>query len=97
MSGGPRNRARWKRVKRAAIERDGYRCRHCGKAAGRFEVDHIVPLSDSGAPFDMENLQTLCRPCHFDKSTLDRGGVLHVPDEAWVRLVEELLEYPYTC
>ena len=56
-----------------------------------FEVDHIVPLSDSGAPFDLENLQTLCRPCHFDKTTLDRGGVLHVPDAAWERLVEELL------
>ena len=35
--------ARWKRVRRAAIERDGYRCRACGKAAGRFEVDHIIP------------------------------------------------------
>ena len=87
-----RSLARWRKVRRAAIERDGYRCRHCGKAAGRFEVDHIIPLSDSGAPFDMENTQTLCRPCHFDKTTLDRGGVPHVPDAAWVRLKDELLD-----
>ena len=87
-----RSLARWKRVRQASIERDGYRCRHCGKAAGRFEVDHIIPLSFGGAPYDFENTQTLCIPCHFFKSTLDRGGVPHVPDAAWGRLVEELLE-----
>ena len=27
---------------------------HCGKAAGRFEVDHIIPLSeDSGGAFQL--------------------------------------------
>ena len=30
-----RSLAKWKRVRRAAIERDGYRCRACGKAAGQ--------------------------------------------------------------
>ena len=93
MSGGPRNRARWRRVKRAAIERDGYRCRACGKASGRFEVDHIVPIAAGGAAFDLENLQTLCRsPCHFAKTTIDRGGVPHVQDAGWTRLVRELLD-----
>ena len=86
-----RSLARWKKVRRAAIERDGYRCRACGRAAGRFEVDHIDPLSEGGAPYDLENLQTLCRPCHLFKSTLDRGGVPHVPDAGWERLVGELL------
>ena len=88
-----RSLAKWKRVRRAAIERDGYRCRHCGTARpGRsFEVDHIRPLSEGGSAFDMENLQTLCRPCHFDKTTLDRGGIPHVPDAGWERLVGELL------
>ena len=86
-----RSTYKWKRVRRAAIERDGYRCRACGKAAGRFEVDHIVPIVDGGAAYDLENCQTLCRPCHFDKTTLDRGGVPHVPDAGWERLVGELL------
>ena len=89
-----RSVAKWKRVRRAAIERDGYRCRACGRASvGSFEVDHIIPISKGGLPFDLENLQTLCRsPCHFDKTTLDRGGVPHVPDAAWERLVGELLD-----
>ena len=86
-----RSLARWKRVRRAAIERDGYRCRACGKAAGRFEVDHIVSIAAGGEPYDLENTQTLCVGCHLDKSTRDRGGVPHVPDPAWKRLVDELL------
>ena len=79
-----RSLAKWKRVRWAALERDGYRCRKCGTArpGGSFEVDHITPLAEGGAPFDMENTQTLCRPCHFDKTTLDRGGVPHAPDAA---------------
>ena len=85
-----RSLAKWKRVRRAAIERDGYRCRACGKAAGRFEVDHIKPLSEGGAPYELDGLQTLCKPCHLLKSTIDRGGVPHVPDAAWERLVGEL-------
>ena len=81
-----RSLAKWKRVRRLALDRDGYRCRACGKAAGRFEIDHVVPIAAGGAPFDLDNLQSLCRPCHFAKTTLDRGGVPHVPDAAWERL-----------
>ena len=87
-----RSLAKWKRVRRAAIERDGYRCRHCGRAAGRFEVDHIIPLSEGGAPYALDGLQTLCVPCHLYKSTVERGGIPHVPDAAWERLVGELLD-----
>ena len=88
-----RSLARWKRVRRAALERDGYRCRACGKAAGRFEIDHIVPLEAGGAAYDLDNLQTLCKfPCHAAKTTIDRGGIPHVPDAAWERLKAELLD-----
>ena len=86
-----RSAARWQRVRLAALERDGWRCRHCGRAAGRFEVDHIKPLAAGGAAYALDNLQSLCRPCHFKKSTLDRGGVPHVPDAAWERLKAEML------
>lgn len=30
-------------------------------------VDHIIPLSKGGAPFDKENLTTLCGPCNTSK------------------------------
>ena len=30
-------------------------------------VDHIIPIEDGGAIFDLENLQSLCRACHNRK------------------------------
>ncbi len=31
-------------------------------------VDHIVPINKGGARLDMDNLQSLCHPCHNRKS-----------------------------
>ena len=81
-------------MRRAALERDNYRCRACGTArpGGGWEVDHVVSIAKGGAVFDLENLQTLCAfPCHADKTTRDRGGTPHEPDAAWERLKAELL------
>ncbi|MBW2274640.1 MAG: HNH endonuclease [Deltaproteobacteria bacterium] len=33
-----------------------------------WELDHIVPLIDGGS-HDLENLQTLCTPCHVKKTS----------------------------
>jgi len=66
-SGGRIPSRTWERVRRAALDRDGWRCVKCGRA-GRLEVDHIIPLYQGGAPVDLDNLQTLCRPCHLAKS-----------------------------
>ena len=38
------------------------------------DVDHIVPLSKGGAPFDLGNLQPLCRECHNNKINAEEGG-----------------------
>lgn len=35
-------------------------------------VDHIVPINKGGAPLDIENLQSLCNPCHNSKSARER-------------------------
>ena len=51
----------------------------------------MVGLAAGGAPFDLENLQALCKPCHLVKTTTERGGVPHAPDAAWGRLTAELL------
>ena len=37
------NHRRWAAVRRFVLERDGWRCVHCGRA-GRLECDHITPL-----------------------------------------------------
>ena len=83
---------KWAPIRRAVLERDGYRCVQCGKA-GRLEVDHIVPLHLGGAPYDMRNLQTLCRtPCHFAKSRRERMGdkAIHPDHAAWKDILAEL-------
>lgn len=33
-----------------------------------WQADHIVEIINGGDPFDMANLQTLCVPCHKDKT-----------------------------
>lgn len=52
-------------LRRKVFERDAYRCVHCGDHMD-LSVDHIYPESKGGT-LDMENLQTLCRPCNSRK------------------------------
>ena len=59
--------ARWQRLRRQVLAKDGYRCRTCGRA-GRLEVDHKHPVQRGGAPWAMGNLQALCRGCHIRKT-----------------------------
>ncbi len=53
------------------IERDGFKCRYCGKTARetKLEVDHIVPVAKGGKT-RLDNLQTLCIDCNRGKSDL---------------------------
>lgn len=85
------NARRWAAVRRAVFERDGFRCRKCGKA-GRLEADHIRPLTDGVDPFDMDNLQTLCRGCHVEKSREERRAAFgDVPGrDEWRAFVDSL-------
>lgn len=47
-------------------------CRHCMKRGARTvarEVDHIVPhRGDMSLFVDIENTQSLCKPCHSSKT-----------------------------
>ncbi len=49
-------------------ERDGYKCRYCGRGEGecKLEVDHIKPISKGGKS-TYDNLQTLCEDCNKQK------------------------------
>ena len=63
------NQRQWQHARRAALERDGYRCTNaeCGRA-GKLEVHHITPLYKDGLPFALDNLTTMCRECHLELS-----------------------------
>lgn len=79
---------RWTRVRRAVLDRDGWRCRRCGRA-GRMEVDHVIPLDRGGAPWDPANLQTLCRSCHIRKTANENERPDPARDE-WRALIAEI-------
>ena len=65
--------ARWKTLRAAILERDGYRCKSCG-ARGRLEVDHIQPVRLAPAlAYAPENLQALCPACHTKKTRIEAG------------------------
>ena len=59
------------------LERDGYTCRLCKKPVSRTtaNVDHIRPMRYFKRPVDanaLDNLWTLCIPCHQEKTEYDR-------------------------
>ena len=87
----PINRKRWATVRLRVLDRDGWRCVRCGKA-GRLEVDHVRPIADGGAVYDLDNLQALCRRDHFAKTAAEnRARNPDPPDVAkWRPLVDEL-------
>ena len=78
--------ARWARVRRAAFERDGYRCTECGKA-GRLEAHHEPPLRDDADPYDVAGIVTLCRACHIERH---RPDAMTPGRAAWRAFVDEL-------
>ena len=82
--GQPINRRLWAEARKVALERAAYRCESCGRPGGPHEVDHRVPLSRGGLPYDLGNLQVLCRrPCHEAKTAGERRG--HPPTKEELR------------
>lgn len=60
-----------KKLRVLIIERDGFKCRYCGKTARetKLEVDHIMPVAKGGKT-SLDNLETLCIDCNRGKSDL---------------------------
>lgn len=56
---------------RRVIARDG-RCATCG-TTDDLTADHIIPLEQGGAPYDLANGQTLCRSCNSRKGQAEKG------------------------
>lgn len=58
-----------KGARQAILARDGWQCVTCGSDEN-LEVDHIRPTYVGGSD-EPDNLQTLCRKCHRQKSSED--------------------------
>jgi hypothetical protein len=67
----PKRKAISKKLRLLILERDGYRCRLCGRTAKetKLEVDHRIPVVKGGTD-SLNNLWTLCIDCNRGKSDL---------------------------
>jgi len=82
---------RWKAVRHQAKARDGWKCVQCG-ARGRIEVDHVKPIREGGAPFDLGNLQSLCPQCHSRKTRIEIGLGREDPErDRWKALLKDFI------
>ena len=86
------DRRRWSRVREAVIRRDGWRCRSCGHPGGPFEVDHVRPLhrNPDQDPYDPDGCQTLCKPCHAEKTKRESRPEATPAERAWHDLVDAI-------
>ena len=62
----------WRRVKYAAHERDGWRCRKCGKV-GALEAHHLT-RGGGADPYDLAGIVSLCLRCHSSETEREREG-----------------------
>lgn len=70
------NTKEWKTLRLTVLERDHYLCQSClkkGLYVDGNQVDHIIPRSQGGAD-TLNNLQTLCKSCHREKTAQEGGG-----------------------
>lgn len=58
-------------------ERDGYKCRYCGKQLTRFTctLDHVTPVAEHGTN-SLDNLVTACLECNSRKHSRPLGDFL---------------------
>lgn len=60
-------------------------CRVCsalGKTTPAAEIDHIIPISQGGDWFNAENLQSLCKAHHSQKTARDEGKTVRMGCDA---------------
>ncbi|MGX1495174.1 5-methylcytosine-specific restriction endonuclease McrA [Labrenzia sp. MBR-25] len=72
MSGRFYSTSRWQKVAAKQLARAPI-CEGCEQRPATL-VDHIKPIRQGGAKCDPENLQSLCRNCHAEKTAAERYG-----------------------
>ena len=72
------------KAERESFHKDSFeKCNMCSQTITRKEmhIDHVVPLARGGHSTDRNNLQCLCKKCHFEKTK-------HEQENGYVRLSE---------
>jgi len=82
----------------AVLERDGFKCRYCGKNRDRLEIDHIEPVRlRPDLAYDPANCQALCPSCHSAKTHVEVGRKPPAYDrQGWRKAVADLTAAPET-
>lgn len=64
-----------KTLRTKILERDGYKCRYCGRKlpASYLHIDHVVPVALGGSNHE-KNLVTACRDCNLSKGAANVRG-----------------------
>lgn len=74
----------WRKLRWAALRRDGFRCRACGcdvSGKGMARVDHIKPVrTHPHLALSLDNLRSLC-PLHDARSHREKGRKWNGPRE----------------
>jgi len=65
--------ANWKSIAARQLARQPL-CQSCDGVVPATLVDHVVAIKQGGAMRDPANLQSLCRPCHADKTACEKYG-----------------------
>jgi hypothetical protein len=66
----------WTKRRAHVLQRDNYLCQPClqvGRVTEAREVDHVIPKALDGTD-DYDNLQSICTPCHKDKTKAEGAG-----------------------
>ncbi|MCP4988411.1 MAG: HNH endonuclease [Colwellia sp.] len=64
------NSPRWRRLRNQFIRHNPI-CKHCEErniVTSAYIIDHKIEIEDGGDPWDPDNLQSLCLPCHNTKT-----------------------------
>ena len=60
----------------AVLTRDAWQCRECSRVCSgdrEAHADHIVPISQGGDRYSLDNGQCLCRSCHSRKTRREQA------------------------
>lgn len=71
--------ARWQKLRLHKLALNPW-CEECDKKGivmVATDVDHIAPIVDGGAHYDLANLQSLCHACHSRKTVLENDIFKH--------------------